>query len=125
MPDTLELIHGTPVLLCAADGRVVSGEHDATDLIGDAFGRGATWVAVPVERFDESFFDLSTRVAGHIVQKFANYRIGLAVLGDVTPRTAASSAFRDFVHEANQTRHLWFVPDLPTFHSRLAPPAAN
>ncbi|MEU8138383.1 DUF4180 domain-containing protein [Streptodolium elevatio] len=124
MSDVLELMHGTPVLVCAPDGGVVGGEHDATDLIGDAFGHGATWVAVPVERFGDGFFDLRTRVAGDIVQKFANYRIGLAVLGDVAPRTAASKAFRDFVHEADQGRQLWFVPDLAALRARLAPSAA-
>lgn len=124
MPDTLELIHGTSVLLCTPVGSTVSGEHDATDLIGDAFGRGATWVAVPIQRFHDDFFDLRTRVAGDIVQKFANYRIGLAVLGDISPRTATSDALRDFVREANQGRQLWFLPDLPALHTRLGAEAS-
>ncbi|NUT51946.1 MAG: DUF4180 domain-containing protein [Saccharothrix sp.] len=120
MSDTLEVIHDVTVLLCGADGAVLRGERDASDLIGDAFSQGAAWVAVPVERIGEDFFTLRTRVAGDIVQKFANYRLGLAVIGDITAHTEASTALGDFVRESNQGRQLWFVPDVDTLRMRLA-----
>ncbi|MFE0098238.1 DUF4180 domain-containing protein, partial [Streptomyces sp. NPDC059015] len=89
---TLERIHDVPVLLCAAEGKPIAGEADALDLIGDAMYQGARWVAVPAERFDESFFVLRTRVAGDIVQKFVNYRLGLAIVGDISVRTGQLEA---------------------------------
>ncbi|MGL1447015.1 DUF4180 domain-containing protein, partial [Vibrio parahaemolyticus] len=48
-------------------------------------------------RLAPSFFDLHSGLAGEVVQKFANYRVGLVVVGDVTEHLAASAAFRDFV----------------------------
>lgn len=60
--------------------------------------QGAQWVVIPSERFDEKFFRLSTRVAGEIIQKFVQYRVGIVVLGDITPtrrparRSGTSSA---------------------------------
>lgn len=117
MPDTLEEIGGTTVLLCASDGDAIRGERDATDLIGNAFHQQAAWVALPVERLTDDFFELRTRTAGDIAQKFANYGIGLAVLGDITGR--ASDSMRDFVRESNRGRQLWFVPDADALRARL------
>ncbi|MEV0530639.1 DUF4180 domain-containing protein [Kitasatospora sp. NPDC050463] len=114
------------VLRLAADGPPVRGERDATDLIGDAFAVGAAWVVVPVERFEDDFFRLSTRVAGGIVQKFATYRIGLAVVGDISRHTADSGPLRDFVRESNRGGQLWFLADEAAFEARFdAPPGTR
>ncbi|MFE2729230.1 DUF4180 domain-containing protein [Kitasatospora sp. NPDC059327] len=107
------------VLRLAVDGPPVRDERDATDLIGDAFGAGAAWVVVPVERLAEDFFRLSTKVAGGIAQKFATYRVGLAVIGDISRHTADSGALRDFVRESNQGGQLWFLDDEAAFDARL------
>ncbi|MBT2426431.1 alpha/beta hydrolase [Streptomyces sp. CB00316] len=120
MPDLLMDHHGTPVLACSTDGPSISTAQDALDqLIGPAF-QGAEVVAVPVERLDDRFFDLSTGVAGAILQKFANYRLRLVVVGDITRHLAASSALPDLVREANQGRDIWFVTDLEALAARLA-----
>ncbi|MFI1466723.1 DUF4180 domain-containing protein [Streptomyces wuyuanensis] len=116
---TLEKMHGTPVLLCTAEGKPIGGEADALDLIGDAMYKGARWVVVPAERFDESFFRLRTRVAGDIVQKFVNYRLGLAIVGDISARTEAATSLRDFVRECNRGRQTWFVADIGELRERL------
>ena len=108
-----------PVLLCATEGEAIGSEQDALDLIGDAGYQGAQWVVVPAERFDESFFRLRTRVAGDIIQKFVNYRVGLAVLGDISRYTAASSALEDFVRECNRGRQTWFLGDVEELGRRL------
>ncbi|MBP0450828.1 DUF4180 domain-containing protein [Kitasatospora sp. RG8] len=113
-------IAGTTVLRLPAEGTVIGGEGDAMDLIGDAMGRDATWVVVPAARLGGDFFRLSTRVAGGIVQKFVNYRIGLAVTGDISEHVAASSALRDFVVESNRGNQLWFLADAGEFDARLA-----
>ncbi|MCG6498084.1 DUF4180 domain-containing protein [Kitasatospora sp. A2-31] len=103
-----------------ADGAPIREERDATDLIGEAFGCGATWVVLPVARLHQDFFRLGTRVAGGIVQKFVNYRIGLVVLGDIAHHVAASDALRDFVRESNRGRQLWFLADEAELADRLA-----
>ncbi|MEU1424184.1 DUF4180 domain-containing protein [Kitasatospora sp. NPDC005751] len=108
------------VLRLPADGPPVRDERDATDLIGDAFAAGAAWVVVPVERFEEDFFRLSTRIAGGIVQKFATYRLGLAVVGDISRHTDGSGPLRDFVRESNRGGQLWFLADEAEFDARLA-----
>ncbi|WP_051731750.1 DUF4180 domain-containing protein [Kitasatospora phosalacinea] len=107
-------------MVAEAGGEAVAGERQALDLLGDAHYRGASWVAVPVERLGVEFFRLRSGVAGAVVQKFAQYRMGLAVVGDVAEQVAASDALRDFVRESNRGLQLWFVADLAELAERLA-----
>ncbi|MFF9007020.1 DUF4180 domain-containing protein [Streptomyces goshikiensis] len=117
---SLEKIHDVPVLMCAAEGEPIRGEREVLDLIGNAGYQGAEWVVVPAERFDDAFFRLRTRVAGDIVQKFVQYRLGMAVIGDISRHTEASSALRDFVRECNRGRQTWFLADVEELRERLA-----
>ncbi|MFI6707077.1 DUF4180 domain-containing protein [Nonomuraea sp. NPDC050478] len=115
------------VLLCEADGPPVRTERDALDLIGDSWYHRAHLVAIPAGRLHEDFWRLSTRVAGEIIQKFANYRIKVAVIGDISEYVASSGALRDWVREANRGDELWFLPDLEALRARLPdePAATN
>jgi Domain of unknown function (DUF4180) len=117
--DTLTEVHGVAVLECAADGPNLQRESDAVDLIGDALGRGADLVAVPVERLTDEFFALSTGLAGAVTQKFVNYRLRLAIVGDISEYSANSGALRDFVRETNRGRQLWFVATQEELAQRL------
>jgi hypothetical protein len=110
---------GVSVLVCPADGPPVRGQVDAADLVGEALGLDAAWVALPVERLPEECFTLSTGVAGEVVQRFANYRLGLAIVGDVAEHVARSEALRDYVGEANRGRQTWFVASFEELEERL------
>ncbi|WP_062208206.1 DUF4180 domain-containing protein [Streptomyces sp. NBRC 109706] len=118
-PFRLETIGGVPVAVCPAEGPAIAAEADVMDIVGNATYQGARWAVIPAERFADAFFQLRTRLAGDIVQKFVNYRLGLAIIGDISHHTAASSSLRDFVHECDTGHQTWFLPDLPTFHQRL------
>src|SRR5581483_7168098 len=109
MPDTLTTIQNTHVLVCAPDGEKVKSERDALDLIGEAMDAGAEVILVPAERLEETFFQLQTQIAGHIVQKFVTYRRRLVISGDISRYVAQSRAFRDFVSEANRGNQIWFL----------------
>lgn len=118
MPDTIHERAGVPVLMCDPAGPQVATVQDALDLIGATY-HGAEVVAVPVSRLDESFFSLETRFAGEVMQKFLNYRLRLAVVGDISQHLAASSALRALVRESNRADHVWFLPDLDALDARL------
>ncbi|MBW1603946.1 DUF4180 domain-containing protein [Streptomyces sp. JJ66] len=117
---TVDEIDGVPVLRCPEEGEPIRGGADVLDLIGNAGYHGAEWVVVPAGRLDASFFQLRTRVAGDIVQKFAQYRVGLVVVGDISRHTEASGALRDFVRECDRAGQTWFVPDAEALRERLA-----
>ncbi|TDC50884.1 DUF4180 domain-containing protein [Actinomadura sp. KC345] len=118
MTDELQERAGTQVMVCHPDGPQVATVEDALDLIGAAF-LGAEVVAVPASRLAPAFFALGTRFAGEVMQKFANYRLRLVVIGDISEHLASSSALRALVRESNAAGHVWFLPDLEALDARL------
>ncbi|MBP1783455.1 hypothetical protein J3R08_003305 [Micromonospora sp. HB375] len=118
MTDQMQERAGVPVLVCDPDGPPIATESDALDLIGAAF-LGATVVAVPAERLDPGFFTLGTRFAGEVMQKFVNYRLRLAIVGDISDHMERSAALRALVAESNRHDQVWFVPDLDALDARL------
>jgi hypothetical protein len=101
------------------DGPLLQSSRDATDLIGEALGQQVEWVLLPVSRLHEGFFDLRTGLAGEFFQKFVNYGLRLAIVGDLSNRIAASTSLRDLVREANRGTQVWFVADRVTLESRV------
>jgi len=102
-----------------ADGPIVRSEADALDLLGEIYGSDADLIALPLARVDASFFDLKSGLLGAVTQKFANYGVRLAVIGDISERVAASNALRDYVYEANKGGRILFVNDMDALRKRL------
>jgi Domain of unknown function (DUF4180) len=113
------------ILHLETDGEPISTPDDASDLVGTAWSHHANLIAVPVERLDPEFFRLSTGIAGEITQKLVNYRLRLAVIGDITDHLAESNALRDFVWEANHGDQIWFLADEKALEEKLAERAAR
>ncbi|WP_067499180.1 DUF4180 domain-containing protein [Actinoplanes sp. TFC3] len=118
MADVVQERAGLQVLVCDPDGPTVATEQDALDLIGATF-LSAEIVAVPAQRLDPKFFELGTRFAGEVMQKFVNYKLRLAIIGDISDHLQASSALRALVHESNQSDHVWFLADLDALDERI------
>ena len=94
-----------------AEGKLLSAEQDALDLIGETYGTGAEIVAIPLERLAPEFWVLSNQKAGHFIQKFVTYGLHVAIIGDVSVYVDKSGALRDFVYESNRRgRELRFLP---------------
>ena len=107
------------VLYCDVDGPTIDSERRATDLIGDALGERATLLAVPVALLDPAFFQLRSGLAGAVTQKCVNYRLKLAVIGDIDDHLAASGALRDWVRECARGDDVFVVPSLAALAARL------
>jgi len=119
MADQLIERGGVPVLHCDPDGPPIATAQDALDVIGAAYA-GAEVVVLPVGRLDPSFFELRTGVAGEIMQKFVNYRVRLAIQGDISAYARSSAAFRDLVTESNRGRQIWFIRELDELDAHLS-----
>jgi hypothetical protein len=103
-----------------AHGSELRTGQDAVDLMSAASERRAVFIAIPVERLGDDFFDLRTRVAGEITQKFVIYGARVAIVGDISQRIAASKSLAAFVNESNRGHDLWFVDNLQALANRLA-----
>ncbi len=110
---------GIRVLEIDGSGPPIGSERDAVDLISQAAENKADIVALPSERLAPTFFDLKTRAAGEMIQKFSVYGVRLAVVGNVSNAVENSTAFRDFVRESNRGKTIWFVEDLESLNRRL------
>jgi len=119
MTDTVIELGGVRVLLCDANGEKLRSERDAIDIVGAALSERCKLVVLPVERLDDAFFSLKTRIAGEIIQKFVNYELRLAIIGDIARHVEASTALRDFVFETNRSNQVWILADRAELERRL------
>lgn len=122
--ETIEM-HGVRVLLFAGEGEKLAAAQDANLFLSETWAHDAALAVIPVSRLGDDFLDLKTRIAGEVIQKFVNYHVGLAILGDISAWSDTSKALRDFVYETNRGRSLWFIRDLAELDQRLAMGAAG
>ena len=101
------------------DGPLLATSRDASDLVGDVFSASAELVIIPAQRLGADFLRLSSGLAGEVLQKFVNYRLKVAILGDISAAMAASGPLRDFVTESNRGASVWFAPDLPSLEALI------
>lgn len=117
MPSNFYQVKGVRVFACAPEGKTLGADRDAVDLIAAA--QGADLILIPMERLDEDFFRLRTRMAGGFIQKFVTYGRRLAIAGDISGYVAESTAFRDFVYELNRGAQVWFVADADELSEKI------
>lgn len=113
------MIHGTPALVVPEDGAPLGTIEAATEMLGDAAWGEAEIVVIPAARLTDDFFELRTGLAGEVTQKYVNYRLRLAIVGDIGSRVAESVSLRAWVAESNRGQQLWFEPSLEALADRL------
>jgi hypothetical protein len=86
----------------------VGSAEDVVDILGNASFVNCMSVIIHADSFAAGFFDLRTGLAGEILQKFSNYRMRLAIVGDFS--RLKSRSWRDFIRESNRGRMVCFVP---------------
>lgn len=93
-----------------SDEVIIQSVQDGLDLMGDIYYQGFDKVMIYEKDITPDFFDLKTKIAGEILQKFSNYRIGLAIIGDFSKYE--SKSMKDFIYESNKTGHVNFLETL-------------
>lgn len=98
------------IALVYSDQILISDIQSALDLIATvSYETGCNNIILNKEAICESFFDLKTKLAGEILQKFINYQMRVAIVGDFSGYT--SNSLRDFIYESNKGRDVFFLPD--------------
>ena len=120
MPNHVQQLHGKRVLVYAAEGPLLRKGQDASDLISEARSADATIAVLPMARLDPAFFDLKTGIAGEMVQKFVNYGLKVAIVGDTSELAAKNKALHDFIYESNQRGSVWFLANQQELDERLS-----
>ena len=81
--------------------------EDALDLISECWASDAKDMVIYSTSVTPDFFDLRTGIAGEALQKFTQYGIRLAVVGDFI--NIESKSLRDFIRESNRGGKISFV----------------
>jgi hypothetical protein len=90
-----------------SDQLLVQDVQDAVDLLGNCYYRGSDRIILYQHQLTPAFFDLKTGIAGEILQKFSNYQMKLAIVGDYS--AYSSQSLKDFIFESNKVGHISFV----------------
>lgn len=61
---------------------VIKTTEDGLDLVGNLYYQDFDCIILHKKNSTPDFFDLKSRIAGEILQKFSNYRVRLAIVGD-------------------------------------------
>src|SRR5690606_40192883 len=93
-----------------SDEIVLSSVDEALDLIGNLGYQGFDKIILHEKNIHPAFFDLKTKLAGEILQKFAQYQMALAIVGDFSK--FSSKSLNDFIVEKIGRAHVNFVNTL-------------
>jgi hypothetical protein len=85
----------------------INTAQDALDILANCAYQDARRIVMYQENITDSFFDLKTTLAGDILQKFSNYNVKLAIVGDFSKYS--SQSLRDFIYESNKAGRISFV----------------
>jgi hypothetical protein len=96
---------------------MITDVGDMLDIMADAGYHDSNCIVIRKESLPADFFDLRTGLAGEILQKFSNYRVRLAVIGDFSG--FESKSLKDFIRESNKRGTVNFVGSLEEALSRL------
>ena len=100
--------NGRTIALVNSDTPLITDVQSALDLMATIqYETDSTCIALKKDAVAEAFFTLSTRLAGEVLQKFVNYNVKLAIIGDYSRYT--SKPLKDFIYESNRGRHIFFV----------------
>jgi hypothetical protein len=83
------------------DAEFIASPQEMLDIMADAGYNGSDRLIIHSASLHADFFDLKTRLAGEILQKFSNYRMKLAIVGDFSGYK--SKSLQDFIRESNRT----------------------
>ncbi|MFK4468417.1 DUF4180 domain-containing protein [Bacillus sp. RC252] len=102
------VIDGINIAVVRNDTVLISDVQSALDFMATVqYEADSKWIVINKSLISESFFDLKTRLAGDILQKFINYSVKIAIVGDFS--MYASKSLKDFIYECNKGKDIFFL----------------
>src|SRR5690554_7474857 len=85
-------INDTEVAEIISEEIIIHNVDDALNLLGNVYFQGFDKMIIHQRNLTADFFDLKNKMAGEILQKFSNYRIRLAIVGEDRKSTRLNSS---------------------------------
>lgn len=90
-----------------SDKVLIKNPEEGLQLLADLYYQDVDRIILQEQNICTEFFDLKTGIAGEILQKFSNYRVRLAIVGDFGKYQ--SKSMKDFIYESNKGKQVNFV----------------
>jgi hypothetical protein len=111
--------NGKTIVRVVNEEILITDVQAALDLMATVrYETGADRMILDKGAICEEFFDLKTKLAGEVLQKFTNYHVKLAIVGDFSVYT--SKSLRDFIYESNHGKDVFFLSTEEEAVARLA-----
>ncbi|MFC9710639.1 DUF4180 domain-containing protein [Paenibacillus sp. NPDC056933] len=105
---TIDQQGSSKVAIIESSDIVINNVQDALDLMASVnYTDNAYKMLINKSNLTEDFFELKTKLAGDILQKYVNYQVKLAIVGDFDGYN--SKSLRDFIYECNRGKHVFFL----------------
>ncbi|MNK11471.1 hypothetical protein D3C87_295130 [compost metagenome] len=101
-----------------SDSVIVTNAEEGLQLMVDLYYQDFDKIIIHEPNITPDFFDLKTGIAGEILQKFSNYRVQLAIVGDFSKYPGQS--IKDFIFESNKGRQVNFLGSVKEAVERLS-----
>ncbi|MDR2995876.1 DUF4180 domain-containing protein [Bacillus cereus] len=99
---------GINIAVIKNDTVVISDVQSALDLMATVqYEVDSKHIIIHKSLISEDFFNLKTRLAGDILQKFINYKVKIAIIGDFAIYT--SKSLKDFIYECNKGNDIFYL----------------
>ena len=102
-------VNGQKIAEVISDEIVIKDPQDALDMMAAADYEGARAIMIYEKNIIPDFFELRTKIAGEILQKFSNYRVKLAIIGEF--EKFKSKSLQAFIRESNRGKQVFFTTD--------------
>jgi hypothetical protein len=100
-------INSKEIAEVTADHILINSVDDALDLIGNVYYQGFDAMIIHEKNLTPDFFELKNKLAGEVLQKFTNYRMRLAIVGEFLKFD--SKSLNDFIYESNKGKQVNFA----------------
>lgn len=95
------------IAIIDSDQILIKTVQDALDLLMNFYYDDCNTIMLNEKNFAPEFFDLKTKLAGEILQKFSTYQCRLGIIGDFTKYQ--SKSLQDFIYESNKVGRIIFA----------------
>lgn len=99
-------INSQKIARLISDACIINNAEEGLDLLGNLYYQGFYKIIIHQHHITPAFFDLKNGMAGEILQKFSNYRMPLAIVGDFSG--IESKSLKDFIFESNKSKQINF-----------------
>lgn len=104
------LLGNTKIAEITSDELIIKSAEDGLELLGNLYFQGFDQILIREINITPDFFDLKNGIAGDLLQKFSNYRIRLAIVGDFSKYPGKS--IHDFIYESNKSGLIHFADSI-------------